>query len=227
MELIKKTEEKEIKNLILELIYFYMKSVGQSNAYEEIVNITFLEFSDYILKKCQSYTPDELREGLRYGRDNDEQQGGGIHAQRLIFWMKKYHKDVWVKRHATSIANGKFFGDKEPKQIAASKEVSLSFIKDQQKKYKKKEFALLAVCYETLKNMGHFKVNNQEKWAIVERAKESIIRQQNELQDIYKYKKAKNEMEAVIIGEQATVTGRVKAECHRIMVADLFKNTEL
>ena len=75
--------------------------------------------------------------------------------------------------------------------------------------------------------MGHFKVNNEEKWAIVERAKESIIRQQNELQDIYKYKKAKNEMEAVIIGEQSTVTSRVKAECHRIMVADLFKNTEL
>jgi len=37
MELIKKTEQKEIKNLILELIYFYMKSVGQSNADEEIV----------------------------------------------------------------------------------------------------------------------------------------------------------------------------------------------
>ena len=45
MELIKKTEQKEVKSLILELIYFYMKSVGQSNADEEIVNITFLEFS--------------------------------------------------------------------------------------------------------------------------------------------------------------------------------------
>jgi len=95
----KKNRDSLINNLLLELIHYYMKSIGQSiNKDEQMVNITLTELSKYIFKHHLSYTMQEIREAFTYGRNNDQTQGGAIYAQRMIFWLKNYHNEVWLKK---------------------------------------------------------------------------------------------------------------------------------
>jgi hypothetical protein len=91
MKQIKEENQQFINNLLLELIHYYMKSIGQSiNKDEQMVNITLTELSKYIFKHHLSYTMQEIREAFTYGRNNDQTQGGAIYAQRMIFWLKNY-----------------------------------------------------------------------------------------------------------------------------------------
>ena len=69
MKTIKEENPQFINNLLLELIHYYMKSIGQSiNKDEQMVNITLTELSKYIFKHHLSYTMQEIREAFSYGR---------------------------------------------------------------------------------------------------------------------------------------------------------------
>jgi hypothetical protein len=228
MKTIKEETPQFINNLLLELIHYYMKSIGQSiNKDEQMVNITLTELSKYIFKHHLSYTMQEIREAFSYGRDNDQTQGGAIYAQRMIFWLKNYHQDIWLKKNKTAIHNGTFNKPVEPeKRLATSRNVSLEFIKDQQRKHLNGEFAMLAACYETLDRMGKIQVSTEAKWNIVKRACENLLKEQEQLNDLFKFRNVKKEVEAVEIGNNKTVTPRIKAECQRILVGDLFEIEE-
>ena len=166
----------------------------------------------------------EIREAFTYGRNNDQTQGGAIYAQRMIFWLKNYHNEVWLKKNKTAIHNGTFNKPVEPeKRLATSRNVSLEFIKDQQRKHLNGEFAMLAACYETLDRMGKIQVSIEAKWNIVKRACENLLKEQEQLNDLFKFRNVKKEVEAVEIGNNKTVTPRIKAECQRILVGDLFE----
>ena len=82
---------------------------------------------------------------------------------------------------------------------------------------------MLAACYETLDRMGKIQVSNEAKWNIVKRACKNLLKEQEELNDLFKFRNLKKEVEAVEIGNNKTVTPRIKAECQRILVGDLFE----
>jgi hypothetical protein len=232
MKQIKEENQQFINNLLLELIHYYMKSIGQSiNKDEQMVNITLTELSKYIFKHHLSYTMQEIREAFTYGRNNDQTQGGAIYAQRMIFWLKNYHQEVWLKKNKTAIHNGTFNKPlPESKRVGTSRNVSLEFIKDQQKKYHNGEVTMLIACYDYLKSKGHFDwfyQNKKRQWEFVSKACESLLEPFNESSALTNIERSlrqqiKNEIEKIQIGNWKTVSNRINAEVQRLMVADVF-----
>ena len=78
--------------------------------------------------------------------------------------------------------------------------------------------------YQTLERQGKFKdISNEEKWWTVEKAMSNLLEEEKELNDIFKFRNLKAEIEKVEIGKPKTVSNRIKAECQRLMVIDYFK----
>ena len=201
-----------------------MISVGQFDVKSEVIQVTVEETLEYINKKLKHYTPQEIETALKYGRDNDQTQGGHIYAQRLILWLKKYHTEVWLKKNTQAIHNGTFNQPKKQERLATSKNVSDEFIEDQKRKYQNGEPTALIPVYQTLERQGKFKdISNEEKWWTVEKAMSNLIEEEKELNDIFKFRNLKSEIEKVEIGNSKTVSNRIKAECQRLMVIDYFK----
>jgi hypothetical protein len=201
-----------------------MISVGQFDVKSEVIQVTVEETLEYINKKLKHYTPQEIETALKYGRDNDQTQGGHIYAQRLILWLKKYHTEVWLKKNTQAIHNGTFNQPKKQERLATSKNVSDEFIEDQKIKYQNGEPTALIPVYQTLERQGKFKdISNEEKWWTVEKAMSNLLEEEKELNDIFKFRNLKSEIEKVEIGNSKTVSNRIKAECQRLMVIDYFK----
>ena len=51
----------------------------------------------------------------------------------------------------------------------------------------------------------------------------NLLEEEKELNDIFKFRNLKAEIEKVEIGKPKTVSNRIKAECQRLMVIDYFK----
>lgn len=201
-----------------------MISVGQFDVKSEVIQVTVEETLEYINKKLKHYTTKEIKTALKYGRDNDQTQGGHIYAQRLILWLKKYHNEVWLKKNTQAIHNGTFNQPKKQERLATSKNVSDEFIEDQKRKYQNGEPTALIPVYQTLERQGKFKdISNEEKWWTVEKAMSNLLEEEKELNDIFKFRNLKSEIEKVEIGKPETVSNRIKAECQRLMVIDYFK----
>jgi len=201
-----------------------MISVGQFDVKSEVIQVTVEETLEYINKKLKHYTPQEIETALKYGRDNDQTQGGHIYAQRLILWLKKYHTEVWLKKNTQAIHNGTFNQPKKQERLATSKNVSDEFIEDQKRKYQNGEPTALIPVYQTLERQGKFKdISNEEKWWTVEKAMSNLLEEEKELNDIFKFRNLKAEIDSVVIGNSKTVSNRIKAECQRLMVIDYFK----
>lgn len=213
-----------MKPELIKIINRLMISVGQFDVKSEVIQVTVEETLEYINKKLKHYTPQEIETALKYGRDNDQTQGGHIYAQRLILWLKKYHTEVWLKKNTQAIHNGTFNQPKKQERLATSKNVSDEFIEDQKRKYQNGEPTALIPVYQTLERQGKFKdISNEEKWWTVEKAMSNLIEEEKELNDIFKFRNLKSEIEKVEIGNSKTVSNRIKAECQRLMVIDYFK----
>ena len=225
--LINEQNKNDFAKFITALVHESAGFIGQVKLEPHIEHIAVQEFGNHIQKKYKSYSVNEIRMGLKYGYKQDQTKGGSIYAQRLIFWLDSYHKDVWLKKNQQAIHNGTFNKPVEPeKRLATSRNVSLEFIKDQQRKHLNGEFAMLAACYETLDRMGKIQVSTEAKWNIVKRACKNLLKDNDELNDLFKFRNLKKEVEAVEIGNNKTVTPRIKAECQRILVGDLFEIEE-
>ena len=87
-----------MKPELIKIINRLMISVGQFDVKSEVIQVTVEETLEDINKKLKHYPPQEIETALKYGRDNDQTQGGHIYAQRLILWLKKYHNEVWLKK---------------------------------------------------------------------------------------------------------------------------------
>ena len=213
-----------MKPELIKIINRLMISVGQFDVKSEVIQVTVEETLEYINKKLKHYTPKEIETALKYGRDNDQTQGGHIYAQRLILWLKKYHTEVWLKKNTQAIHNGTFNQPKKQERLATSKNVSDEFIEDQKRKYQNGEPTALIPVYQTLERQGKFKdISSEEKWWTVEKAMSNLIEEEKELNDIFKFRNLKSEIEKVEIGKPETVSNRIKAECQRLMVIDYFK----
>lgn len=213
-----------MKPELIKIINRLMISVGQFDVKSEVIQVTVEETLEYINKKLKHYTPQEIETALKYGRDNDQTQGGHIYAQRLILWLKKYHNEVWLKKNTQAIHNGTFNQPKKQERLATSKNVSDEFIEDQKRKYQNGEPTALIPVYQTLERQGKFKdISNEEKWWTVEKAMSNLLEEEKELNDIFKFRNLKSEIEKVEIGKPETVSNRIKAECQRLMVIDYFK----
>lgn len=213
-----------MKPELIKIINRLMISVGQFDVKSEVIQVTVEETLEYINKKLKHYTPQEIETALKYGRDNDQTQGGHIYAQRLILWLKKYHTEVWLKKNTQAIHNGTFNQPKKQERLATSKNVSDEFIEDQKRKYQNGEPTALIPVYQTLERQGKFKdISSEEKWWTVEKAMSNLLEEEKELNDIFKFRNLKSEIEKVEIGKPETVSNRIKAECQRLMVIDYFK----
>ena len=213
-----------MKPELIKIINRLMISVGQFDVKSEVIQVTVEETLEYINKKLKHYTPQEIETALKYGRDNDQTQGGHIYAQRLILWLKKYHTEVWLKKNTQAIHNGTFNQPKKQERLGTSKNVSDEFIEDQKRKYQNGEPTALIPVYQTLERQGKFKnISNEEKWWTVEKAMSNLIEEEKELNDIFKFRNLKSEIDSVVIGNSKTVSNRIKAECQRLMVIDYFK----
>jgi len=213
-----------MKPELIKIINRLMISVGQFDVKSEVIQVTVEETLEYINKKLKHYTPQEIETALKYGRDNDQTQGGHIYAQRLILWLKKYHNEVWLKKNTQAIHNGTFNQPKKQERLATSKNVSDEFIEDQKRKYQNGEPTALIPVYQTLERQGKFKdISNEEKWWTVEKAMSNLLEEEKELNDIFKFRNLKAEIDSVVIGNSKTVSNRIKAECQRLMVIDYFK----
>ena len=51
----------------------------------------------------------------------------------------------------------------------------------------------------------------------------NLLEEEKELNDIFKFRNLKAEIDSVVIGNSKTVSNRIKAECQRLMVIDYFK----
>lgn len=213
-----------MKPELIKIINRLMISVGQFDVKSEVIQVTVEETLEYINKKLKHYTPQEIETALKYGRDNDQTQGGHIYAQRLILWLKKYHNEVWLKKNTQAIHNGTFNQPKKQERVGTSKNVSDEFIEDQKRKYQNGEPTTLIPVYQTLERQGKFKdISNEEKWWTVEKAMSNLLEEEKELNDIFKFRNLKAEIDSVVIGNSKTVSNRIKAECQRLMVIDYFK----
>ena len=213
-----------MKPELIKIINRLMISVGQFDVKSEVIQVTVEETLEYINKKLKHYTPQEIETALKYGRDNDQTQGGHIYAQRLILWLKKYHTEVWLKKNTQAIHNGTFNQPKKQERLGTSKNVSDEFIEDQKRKYQNGEPTALIPVYQTLERQGKFKdISNEEKWWTVEKAMSNLLEEEKELNDIFKFRNLKSEIDSVVIGNSKTVSNRIKAECQRLMVIDYFK----
>ena len=213
-----------MKPELIKIINRLMISVGQFDVKSEVIQVTVEETLEYINKKLKHYTPQEIETALKYGRDNDQTQGGHIYAQRLILWLKKYHTEVWLKKNTQAIHNGTFNQPKKQERLGTSKNVSDEFIEDQKRKYQNGEPTALIPVYQTLERQGKFKdISNEEKWWTVEKAMSNLLEEEKELNDIFKFRNLKAEIDSVVIGNSKTVSNRIKAECQRLMVIDYFK----
>lgn len=220
---IKNQNENDFKKFLTALIHEASGLIGQQKIEQHIEVIAFQQLGIHVKKYYSNYSVGDLRKALHYGYKNDQTQGGSIYAQRLIFWIDKYHKEVWLPKNKKDIHNQ---SNLENKMIAPKEITPQEFIISQFELYRAGKIGFLGTkVFEALDQLGlKNKIWNAEKsWEFIFKACESLKTKASSGNAFADYRNINEQCKRIVKGNIETVSMQILAETKRKMVKDLFK----
>ena len=220
---IKHQNENDFEKFITSLIHESAALIGQQKIEQHIELLAYRELGRHIKRHYTNYTIQELRKALIYGYQNDQTQGGSIYAQRLIFWIDKYHKEVWLPKNKHKIHNQPEMKSIAPKEITPQETILNNY-----RSWKRGLIGYSFVrVFQALDELGlkNDLWNNTVAWKFIYQAANKLKAEANENQLFKEFRNIEAKIKRIENGNIKTVSGDIIAEAKRLMVKELFENS--